>query len=218
MRSSVLRLLKSPMIWMAIIGTLVVETGVVVSTYTVERSRLRAAERGVTNPNVGSVLPATQFSPFMVPGLQDPRTLPANASRLADTEPVIGVVVNGKPRAYSVQAMSYPPWHVVNDVIVGVPVSVTFCDQSDCTRVFTSGGSAKPLDVDVAGLYGHEMIVKVDGFLYFQESGKAFNQGASAGSLPYADFPWEPTTWKAWRQRHPDTDVFVGQRGKGPTH
>ena len=163
---------------------------------------------------MGSVLPATQFSPFMVPGSQDPRTLPANASRLADTEPVIGVVVNGKPRAYSVQAMSYPPWHVVNDVIVGVPVSVTFCDQSDCTRVYTSGGSAKPLDVDVAGLYGHEMIVKVDGFLYFQESGKALI-GCSAGSLPYADFPWERTTWKAWRQRHPDTDVFVGQRGKG---
>ncbi len=60
------------------------------------------------------------------------------------------------------------------------------------------------------------MVVKVGELLYFQETGKPFDAGASAASLPYSDYPWERTTWKQWKQRHPDTDLFMGQGGAGP--
>ncbi len=55
----------------------------------------------------------------------DPRMLPAaEASWLRDTDEVYGVVVKGEARAYSIPMISYH--HVVNDVIQGIPVAVTY--------------------------------------------------------------------------------------------
>ena len=148
--------------------------------------------------------------------LENPETQPAVEAKIADGDEVIGVVIKGKPRAYWMKALRYPPWHIVNDVVDGVPVSVTYCDRTNCTRVYTSGASSTPLDINLAGMYGREMIVRVGGVLYFQESGKPFDPSVSAGLLPYADYPCERTTWKDWRQRHLDTDLFVGQGRNGP--
>ena len=145
-----------------------------------------------------------------------PPAQPAAASKVADGDEVIGVVVNGKPRAYWMKALEYPPWHIVNDVVVGVPVTVTYCDRTNCTQVYTDRQSSAPLDVNLGGLYGKEMVVKIGGVLYYQESGKPFELGEGVPSLPYADHPWERTTWKEWRQRHPDTDIFIGLGGRGP--
>ncbi len=211
MRPSLLRLVKSPLIWTGAIAVLLVETVVVLATYRVERSRLHAAERDVTTPYPAGSMPSQRFSPFMVPGLQNPHIRSASNTKLGDGDVVIGIVVNGKPRAYSQKALSYPPWHVVNDVIDGVPASVTYCDQTDCTRVYTGAGqSSRPLDIAVAGLYGRELIVKVERTLYFQGTGNPFNGSVNTASLPYATLPWERSTWKEWRLRHPETEVFDG--------
>jgi len=216
MRASIFRLLKSPTISRVFLALLLVEVVVVLAFYSVERSRLRAVENEVTYPDPGDAQPAKHLWKFEMPGLQEPRTLPATAAKIADGDQVIGVLVHGKPRAYWLKALKYPPWHIVNDVIVGVPVSVTYCDRTDCTRVYTSVPSSTPLDVNLGGLYGREMVVKVGGVLYLQETGKPFELGAGVPSLPYADHPWERTTWKEWRLRHPETDVFIGQGGRGP--
>lgn len=55
----------------------------------------------------------------------DPRTVPApEASFLRDSDEVLGLVVGGQARAYPVTMLSYH--HVVNDVIEGIPVAVTY--------------------------------------------------------------------------------------------
>ena len=149
-------------------------------------------------------------------GLQNPRAFSAENSQIPDDDEVIGVVVNGKSRAYWLKALKYPPWHIVNDVAAGVPISVTYCDRTDCTRVYTNGQSSVPLDVNLGGLYGRQMVVKVGGSLYLQDSGKPFEVRAVPPSLPYTNHPWERTNWKVWRQRHPDTDVFIGLGKPGP--
>jgi hypothetical protein len=186
---------------------------VVVGFYLVERSRLRAVAKEVTH---GTPEESKHFWKFEMPGLQEPRALPAPEAKIADGDDVIGVVVNGKPRAYWLKALRYPPWHIVNDVVGGVPVSVTHCDRTNCTRVYTGARSSRPLDLNLGGLYGREMVVKVGDALYFQETGKPFEPGAAVPPLPYADHDWERTTWKAWRQRHPETEVFIGLGGIGP--
>lgn len=59
--------------------------------------------------------------------LDDPKlTTPESAREwLADYEPVIAFELNGDARAYPLQIMT---WHeIVNDVVGGVPVTVTFC-------------------------------------------------------------------------------------------
>jgi hypothetical protein len=55
----------------------------------------------------------------------DPATLPAReAEYLLQQDEVFGVVVKGRARAYPVTMISYH--HVVNDVIEGIPIAVTY--------------------------------------------------------------------------------------------
>ena len=213
MKASISRLLKAPRAWLAIPAMLGTALVVAVGFYVIERARLHAIEKEVT---YGTKTAPKHFWLFEMPGLRNPPTFPAAQSKIADVDEVIGVVANGKPRAYWLKALSYPPWHIVNDVVGGVPVSVTYCDRTNCTRVYTNGPSSTPLAVDLGGLYGKEMVVKIGGVLYFQESGQPFDPGQGGSPLPFADHAWERTTWKEWRNRHPDTDLFVGLGGVGP--
>ena len=53
---------------------------------------------------------------------------------LSDQEPVIAFELNGDARAYSLQILI---WHkIVNDVVGGVPVAVTFCPLCNTAIVF----------------------------------------------------------------------------------
>jgi len=53
---------------------------------------------------------------------------------LEDQEPVISLVINGKPRAYPLQILI---WHeIVNDTLGEVPVVVTFCPLCNTALVF----------------------------------------------------------------------------------
>jgi hypothetical protein len=55
----------------------------------------------------------------------EPATVPAGkATFLEDRDEVLGLVVRDKARAYAVTMLSYH--HVVNDVIEGIPVAVTY--------------------------------------------------------------------------------------------
>ncbi|MHA1545849.1 MAG: DUF3179 domain-containing protein [Alphaproteobacteria bacterium] len=53
---------------------------------------------------------------------------------LADTEPVVGLEINGDARAYPLQVLM---WHeIVNDTVGGLPLSVTFCPLCNTALVF----------------------------------------------------------------------------------
>lgn len=55
----------------------------------------------------------------------EPACVPAaEAAFLTDDAEVLGLVVKGRARAYAVTMLSYH--HVVNDVIEGIPVAVTY--------------------------------------------------------------------------------------------
>jgi len=59
------------------------------------------------------------------PSVVDPGTVSAReAPWLEDADEVVGVVVKGQARAYAVTMMAYH--HVVNDVIAGIPVLITY--------------------------------------------------------------------------------------------
>lgn len=53
---------------------------------------------------------------------------------LTDTEPVVGLEINGDARAYPLQILM---WHeIVNDTVGGLPLSVTFCPLCNTALVF----------------------------------------------------------------------------------
>ena len=71
-----------------------------------------------------------------IPPLDRPKfTTQDSASRwLGDQEPVIAFELNGDIRAYPLQILT---WHeIVNDVVGGVPVAVTFCPLCNTAIVF----------------------------------------------------------------------------------
>ncbi|MCC7139108.1 MAG: DUF3179 domain-containing protein [Planctomycetes bacterium] len=57
--------------------------------------------------------------------IDDPRGVPAAQARfLRDDDEVFGVVVAEKARAYAIAMLAYH--HVINDVMAGTPVAVTY--------------------------------------------------------------------------------------------
>lgn len=145
------------------------------------------------------------------PAIDTPRTSTAGAAKIGDHETVFGVTVGGKYRAYRTAAMLAPSTHIVNDVINGVPVSVTYCSVSHCVRAFTGDQAGKPLAIRVAGLFMGGMYIQVDGNTYEQKTLQATQSKQTAKKFPFAVYPVETLPWKEWREQHPDSDVYEGE-------
>jgi len=60
-----------------------------------------------------------------IPAILDPQFIAPDEATFMDPEdPVIGVVINGRARAYPIKILN---WHeVVNDTVEGAPIAVTF--------------------------------------------------------------------------------------------
>jgi len=142
--------------------------------------------------------------------LDVPETLPSSDTNIAPDTSVIGVTVGGKHRAYSLSALGGVSEHVVNDMLAGRPVSVTYCTRTGCVRVFTQSNGQR-LRLAVGGWYdkaGEKQMVLRDGTgRYFQENGRSMSSGEP---LPYQQLDYQLTTWGEWRKAHPDTDVYTG--------
>lgn len=86
----------------------------------------RAPVSRVPEPRLGPY-PRSQFylDHDLFLAADEPRTVPAEeATFLKPDDEVLGLVVAGRARAYAVTMLAYH--HVVNDVIEGIPVAVTY--------------------------------------------------------------------------------------------
>jgi hypothetical protein len=161
-------------------------------------------------------LPAGQRPADVVrdmPGIDHPRTVSADAAGLEDDTPVLGVTAGGQSRAYLLEAFATGPGsHIVNDLLGGVPVSVSHCNLSGCSRAFKDDGPPgrhdQPLDLSGGGLKGYRLVLKSGGHAYEQETGAALDQAGPP--FPFREHPVERTSWGAWLKAHPDTDVYLG--------
>ena len=70
------------------------------------------------------------------PGLRTPPTTPASSAAIDDAEEVIGVEAGGRARAYRLRSLADPTSHIINDLVGGSAVTVTYCDKSGCVRAF----------------------------------------------------------------------------------
>ena len=85
-----------------------------------------------------------------IPSIDNPRFVRiAEAKDLVDTEPVVGLVINGKARAYPLQILT---WHeIVNDELGGVPVTITYCPLCNSAIAFDRRLDGKILDFGTTG-------------------------------------------------------------------
>jgi hypothetical protein len=124
-----------------------------------------------------------------------------------DTE-VVGVSAGGEDRAYILRTLAPISQHVVNDSFGDLPVSITYCPMRDCLRVFVGEAGGEPLGLRPSG-YAMEggMVLDHQGELFYQESGNPFGP-PSGRRPPLREIPHTRTTWKAWKEQHPTTEVI----------
>jgi hypothetical protein len=96
-----------------------------------------------------------------IPSIDDPKFVDvSDATGLSDTEPVIGVVVNGAARAYPLQILT---WHeIVNDTLGGVPITVTYCPLCNSGIVFDRRLDDRVLDFGTTGKLRNSDLVMYD--------------------------------------------------------
>ncbi len=96
-----------------------------------------------------------------IPSIDSPRTEPiSKITNLADTEPMIGLVINGHARAYPLQILT---WHeIVNDELGGVPVTVTYCPLCNSSIAFDRRLDGKILDFGTTGKLRRSDMVMYD--------------------------------------------------------
>ena len=179
----------------------------VLAVYWGERSSLaawsRKTERFVPTTSVRHM--------FQMAGVETPPTTSAAGATLEDDELVIGIEAAGKFRAYHQLTMCGKSRHVLNDVLGGTAVTVTYCDIADCAGAFGGIEGSGPLNINLAGLDEGGMILKVDEVAYYQQTGALADppHDKPAPPFPYASFPLTRTTWGEWKTLHPDTDLYV---------
>ncbi|RME42585.1 MAG: DUF3179 domain-containing protein [Chloroflexi bacterium] len=122
-------------------------------------------------------------------------------------EQVIGLALNGDVRAYPINILSRH--EIVNDVVGGEPVAITWCPLCYSALVFSRRVNGRELTFGVSGkLYENNLI------MYDHQTESLWSQllgQAVAGSLRGARLALKTasqTTWENWRVEHPDSLVL----------
>jgi len=140
-----------------------------------------------------------------IPAIMSPRFRKASQeTRLEDREPVM-VLVIGKAaaRAYPVR---YLMWHeIVNDVIAGQPVAVTYCPLCNTGMIFDARINGKAMTFGVSGLLRHS-----DMIMYDKETDSWWQQALGTGVVGQHaganlnQLPGWMESWELFRKNHPE--------------
>jgi hypothetical protein len=154
-------------------------------------------------------------SPESIPAIVRPRfESPRVASRLLrTTDFVIGVSIDGDARAYPVKLLGLH--EVVNDVVAGRPIVVTWCPLCSSALVFDRRVGGETLTFGVSGF-----LYQANQVLYDLQTRSLWSQlaeGAVTGAmrghrlelLAAAEQPWG-----VWRSAHPRTRVLSIRRDR----
>lgn len=140
-----------------------------------------------------------------IPAIWEPAMRAASSeTRLAPREPVLTYApANGPARAYPIR---YLMWHeIVNDVVDGVPIAVTYCPLCNSAMVFDARIDGVRHSFGVSGKLRHSDMIMYDRETeswWQQAIGKAVigtHTGAELHQLP----AWMEA-WAEFRAAHPD--------------
>jgi len=141
--------------------------------------------------------------------IDKPPTVAAAQAEVRDEAEVLGVSLDGKHRAYLMKALKGSPMgHIINDLLGDVPVTISHCDMTNCTKVLTSESRGAPLKVLFGGRIYRRLCLRIGDTGYIQDTLQPLL--SEDPPFPYPTIPYVRTTWKEWREAHPDTDIFVG--------
>jgi len=149
-----------------------------------------------------------------IPAIDDPEFLPVGeADRwLEDREPVVVVRHEGDVRAYPYQIMIHH--EIVNDVVGGKPLSVTYCPLCNTALVFEREHGDRLLDFGTTGRVRHS-----DMGMYDRQTESWWQQAtgeAIVGELAGDELtlhPAQSTSWEQFKEAYPDGRVLSRDTG-----
>lgn len=149
-----------------------------------------------------------------IPSIDDPHFVSVSeASRwLSGREPVIVVRHQGDTRAYPYQILIFH--EIVNDVVGGRPLVVTFCPLCNTALVFDPRHGDQVLEFGTTGWLRHSDMVMYDRQTeswWQQATGEAI-VGALAGER-LEPFPAQTTSWDEFRTAFPEGRVLSRETG-----
>ena len=147
-----------------------------------------------------------QYGDFrgMFESLTDPQVIPAaQLTDLGDDEEVLGLTLNGQSRAYPARFIAWH--HVVNDVLGGHPVAVTYCSVCNSGVAYDPTVGGKRRLFNVFGLFRGvmAMIDPSTETIWSHLAGEALlgpDRGKTLTALPVVN-----TSWGEWKRLHPET-------------
>ncbi len=147
-----------------------------------------------------------------IPAIDHPRFAPlAEATDLKPEEPVISLVIGGEARAYPLRILM---WHeIVNDVVAGIPVAVTYCPLCNTSIVFDRRLDGRTLDFGTTGKLRHSDLVMYD--RQTESWWQQFGGDAIVGELTGRSLEMLPSrleSFASFRERAPAGRVLIPDR------
>jgi len=130
------------------------------------------------------------------------------ASRIGETEPVIAIDIRGDARAYPLSVLI---WHeIVNDVVGGTPVIVTYCPLCNAALVFERAVENRVLDFGTTGKLRNSDLVMYDRQTesWWQQFGGDAIVGVMSGKRLHL-LPSRLESFARFRQRFPNGKVLI---------
>jgi hypothetical protein len=149
-----------------------------------------------------------------IPAIDSPRFITAEAASawLGATEPVVVVQVNDVHRAYPIQILMFH--EIVNDVVDGVPLAVTFCPLCNASLAFERRLDGRVLDFGTTGRLRMNDMVMYDRQTeswWQQIQGEAI-VGELTGSR-LTEWPSRMLAFEDFRAAFPDGEVLSRETG-----
>jgi hypothetical protein len=145
-----------------------------------------------------------------IPALTNPKMISASvAAYLKDKDYVFGVEINGEARAYPHRIMD---WHeMVNDVVGGKPVSLAYCTLCRSGILFDTNVGGKTFTFGSSGLLYRSNKLMYDHqteSLWMTLAGEPVSGTLANSKIKLKTLPVVVTTWKDWKEDHPNTLVM----------
>jgi hypothetical protein len=149
-----------------------------------------------------------------IPAVDDPKFIRVEEADefLADLEPVIFFQVGDDVRSYPLQILT---WHeIVNDVVGGVPVAVTFCPLCNTAIAFESTFDGQMLDFGTTGRLRYSNLIMYDRQTetWWQQATGTGIAGKYAGSQ-LAFLPAPIVGWAEIKENYPEARVLSKETG-----
>ncbi len=167
-----------------------------------------------------SIVPLDQIvsggpPPDGIPSIDNPQFVSIKDADnfMADSDLVLGVMVNGDVRGYPLQILV---WHeIVNDIVGETPIAVTYCPLCFTNQIFNRTlTDGQTLEFGTSGkLYNSNLV------MYDRNTNSLWSQAMAqsiAGELAGIELeriPFDLVTWKDWKQIFPGSKVLSQDTG-----